>query len=343
VLNPVNGAAGNGTREAGEPGIPGVTVDLHFGDCVSQSVATSITDANGQYLFKDLSEGPYCVTIDAGSPNNTSILQPGLWTKPTSPTYFVQQADVLPNAGTLTFDFAWDFKNQPVSNNAPIPTAAPQATATPNGVFFAVDVPANCRSGPDTVYPAVTSYLAGTYLTLTGRNTNSTWWYVQVSSSQNCWISNVTGHTTGDTASLPVVAAPPTPVPTATTVGSDGAPILAQPIAVYASLDYPSTNCGANIFNVAIRATDTNLDSVWLQYRVLSDGGYVGSWSTLTPNDNASGGLYGFNYDLNTQFSSELSGADGTIQYQFYAKDTAGNTASYPSGSPLGIPLTYCP
>ncbi len=50
---------GNGIQDAGEAGIPGVTVNLS-GDLD----ATTVTDANGGYIFPDLPEGTYTVTVD---------------------------------------------------------------------------------------------------------------------------------------------------------------------------------------------------------------------------------------------------------------------------------------
>ena len=54
----------NGCQDAGEPGIPGVTVDLYTG-CASGGTpvfkATTTTDANGKYLFSGLCAGDYTV------------------------------------------------------------------------------------------------------------------------------------------------------------------------------------------------------------------------------------------------------------------------------------------
>ena len=47
---------GNGIQDAGEPGIPGVTVILSTG-------ATDVTDGNGFYSFDNLLAGTYFVTI----------------------------------------------------------------------------------------------------------------------------------------------------------------------------------------------------------------------------------------------------------------------------------------
>ncbi|MEO8620457.1 MAG: SdrD B-like domain-containing protein [bacterium] len=53
VWNDVNG---NGVQDSGEPGIPGVTVNLSNG-------ATTTTDANGAYAFTNLLPGDYTVTV----------------------------------------------------------------------------------------------------------------------------------------------------------------------------------------------------------------------------------------------------------------------------------------
>ena len=62
---------GNGVQDAGEPGIPGVTVDLNepgpdgvcgTGDDVN--IGSDVTDANGNYLFTGLPEGTYCSDPD---------------------------------------------------------------------------------------------------------------------------------------------------------------------------------------------------------------------------------------------------------------------------------------
>jgi hypothetical protein len=49
----------DGIQDAGEPGIPGVTVNLY--DCSGNLLATATTDANGFYAFMDLPPGDYYV------------------------------------------------------------------------------------------------------------------------------------------------------------------------------------------------------------------------------------------------------------------------------------------
>ena len=226
------------------------------------------------------------------------------------------------------------------ATSAPLLPTAVQVSATPNGTYFVVDVGANCRSGPGTVYDKITSFAQGTYVTLVGHNTDNSWWYV-LTGNTNCWISASTGHAVGSTTALPLITAPPTPTAAATS-----GPTLSDPTALVSQLSY-STSCGAgsNTLQVAIRVTDAGkgINSVWLSYRYVGDGGYTGTWHTVTPNDNAAGGIYGFNYGIGTEAAGELGTQNGTFQYQFFAKDNSGNTSSYPSGSPLGMPIKYCP
>ena len=59
------GADCNGCQEDGEQGIPNVTVILK--DASGAVIATTVTDADGYYLFTDLCAGDYTVEIDAGT------------------------------------------------------------------------------------------------------------------------------------------------------------------------------------------------------------------------------------------------------------------------------------
>jgi len=59
----VAGAFDNGVQDPGEPGIPGVTIQLGGFDLNGNPVSQStVTDANGHYLFNSLAPGTYAVT-----------------------------------------------------------------------------------------------------------------------------------------------------------------------------------------------------------------------------------------------------------------------------------------
>ena len=55
---------GDGQQDPGEPGIAGVIVDLL--DAAGNIIATTTTDANGNYLFENVPSGTYSVAFDPG-------------------------------------------------------------------------------------------------------------------------------------------------------------------------------------------------------------------------------------------------------------------------------------
>lgn len=100
-----------------------------------------------------------------------------------------------------------------------VPGVIPLWTETPNpaGFILVVQVPANCRQGPGVVYPVVNSVLPGKQVQVIGKSADNAWWYGRVDNDQ-CFISNIAGVPSGDLNLLPVIPAPPAPVPTATAV-----------------------------------------------------------------------------------------------------------------------------
>ncbi len=218
VSAPGGGAQANGIREPGEPGIAGVEVRLHFGTCTDPVVATQNTGALGEYTFDGiLAFGPHCISVDALSAINEPILIPGSWTFPSEASGSLASASAnLESGANIEQDFGWDHQFLPAAA-APTATAAAVPTTAPLSDGFNVTVGANCRQGPATVYDVVTAFAAGTSLRVLGRNTDSSWWQVEVNSTVRCWISNVTGQFVGNAGAIPVVAAPPTPTPGAPT------------------------------------------------------------------------------------------------------------------------------
>lgn len=100
---------GDGYQDAGEPGLPNITVELWNADH-SQLVATTVTDAHGGYLFTDLEPGTYQVDVDG------STLPTG-FTQTTNPVLggqdFGNQSDpytlsVAAGEENLTADFGYN-------------------------------------------------------------------------------------------------------------------------------------------------------------------------------------------------------------------------------------------
>ena len=68
----------NGVQDAGEPGLPGVQLQLPAGsvDALGNPVTTALTDADGRYRFEHLLAGTYTVTEQAAQPlfNGTTTI-----------------------------------------------------------------------------------------------------------------------------------------------------------------------------------------------------------------------------------------------------------------------------
>jgi len=64
---------GDGVQDAGEAGIPNVTVELRNGSCTpGVSCPTTVTDANGNYIFANIRPGAYTVAVIGGLPSGLS-------------------------------------------------------------------------------------------------------------------------------------------------------------------------------------------------------------------------------------------------------------------------------
>jgi hypothetical protein len=93
-----------------------ITISLAEGACpgdgtlpdTSSVLATTLTGEDGIYLFEGLSEGTYCIFMDALSPENVDFLIPGNWTWPG--TGVGQYSFILdPGEQALDLDFGWDY------------------------------------------------------------------------------------------------------------------------------------------------------------------------------------------------------------------------------------------
>jgi hypothetical protein len=74
---------------------------------------------------------------------------------------------------------------------------------------------ANCRLGPGTAYRNVATLLEAQAAELAGRNAESSWWWIGTpGGSGHCWVWGGSLSIVGDTARLPLIAAPPTDTPT---------------------------------------------------------------------------------------------------------------------------------
>ncbi len=93
--------------------------------------------------------------------------------------------------------------------------ASPTPTDTPCPAIVTANLNANVRKGPGTVYDAVGNLLTGQTAPIAGQNSEHTWWYITFPSGPGgyAWIAGSTVTATCVTASVAVIAAPPTPLP----------------------------------------------------------------------------------------------------------------------------------
>ncbi len=143
----------DGIFSEGEPGIPGVTIQLLAGDCTSASPGdeiTATTDESGAYSFPDVTPDTYCIFLDTADEANVAVLEEGILTYPTSNgvatnsvTVTLEEGESLPD-----MNFGYDFQFQP------LPEGAADCT---NSFEFVQDL-----TVPDnTVFPPGAEFVAG--------------------------------------------------------------------------------------------------------------------------------------------------------------------------------------
>ncbi|MCI0518909.1 MAG: hypothetical protein L0Z70_01465 [Chloroflexi bacterium] len=116
---------------------------------------------------------------------------------------------------------------QPSETPTPTPAATetPSATPTSAAPLISASTATNCRPGPGKVYEPIKGVLpVGIKVEVVGRNSNSTWWYIQNPGKAGdfCWVWGETTTVEGNAAALPVLTPPPPP-PTATFTPTPGA------------------------------------------------------------------------------------------------------------------------
>jgi len=111
------GYQANGNFDVAEPGIEGVVVTLGEGSCPADELDSTTTGAGGSYTFTGLDAGTYCVSVDALTTANSTLLVPGKWTAAPE----VDTATAVASAGVTVSDgeesgginFGWDYQLLP--------------------------------------------------------------------------------------------------------------------------------------------------------------------------------------------------------------------------------------
>ncbi len=140
IAAPAGGFQANSLLDSGEPGIPNVLVRVSEGACpAADSLTTTTTDEDGDYVFTDVSAGEYCVSVDALDVAN-ELLLPGAWTFPDND---VSSTTVTVESGGLVtgINFGWDYQFLPVPEvdlaNCTNSIAFVQDVTVPDDTLFA--------------------------------------------------------------------------------------------------------------------------------------------------------------------------------------------------------------
>ncbi len=199
---PGGGLAADGIYDPAEPGIEAVEVKIGTGPCpISLILTTTPTDINGEYSFPFLFAGTYCITVDALSPPNDTILIPGSWTAPVRDASPAEaEITLAANEDLGDVNFGWDYQFLP----AP---ASSLGKFNQNGF---------CRGGPGTEYLIVTGFTEGTEVEINARSEpgRPLWWYIQeLKLKIFCWASQLVIDTDADEDETETKKSPPTPKP----------------------------------------------------------------------------------------------------------------------------------
>ena len=158
------------------------------------------------------------------------------------------------------------------ADTAAAPTAVPATTAP----SLTIVQSANVRNGPGLVYNIIGGLAAGSTPTAIGRDSGGQWFVIQYGSGQG-WVSGLLAKYSGDSSSLPVIAAPPTPIPpppTATPVPTAPPPPTAPPAP-------PPTAAPAGYYSHGLRGVSFSIENttagvnqaVWFNFSVTNPTG----------------------------------------------------------------------
>ena len=106
----------NGIPDAGESGIAGIVVELQDGNCTTGvNCPTTITDANGGYIFKNISTGNYTVKILSGVDVNLNAI----YDEDQGTTNPDMETSVTVNPGDeyLSVDFGYNYVTKTETDN----------------------------------------------------------------------------------------------------------------------------------------------------------------------------------------------------------------------------------
>ncbi len=195
---------------------------LIFEDLIA-SVSTGGTRLeNASIEWKPQKSGEYTISVRAidtiGNTNTRSMANVTI-TVGTDPA----PASTLASLMTFTPTAATMFTETPLPADTltPTPEISKPPILTPSissNPVLILSQNAHCRFGPSTTFDSLAVLMQDETVLIEGRNTDNTWFWVRKPSGNgNCWVSSITGTTSGNLNVLKVIATPmvpPTNTPT---------------------------------------------------------------------------------------------------------------------------------
>jgi hypothetical protein len=123
------------------------------------------------------------------------------------------------------------------------------------------------------------------------------------------------------------------------------APVIEMARVNYETVYYGKASCGATALAVqALISDDVDVATAYVRYRYngVTGGGVVGEWQTANMTREGGTNQFGTQIDVQSDALKDLRGGDGSLEYQVFARDAAGNESSYPNGSILAVPVLAC-
>jgi len=234
----------------------GVTIDIQASFSLPGNAIAASLLVNQQPFRRDVFNKP----LPSGN-----IYQP--WAPPGPGTYVLQvmledvQGSLNPSNSITVY-----VSGEEITTVTPFPveegtTDTPTSTTTHTPAHEEARVTAdqnvNCRKGPSSAYNDVGALYQGETAPITGRNPDSTWYYVDLSGSK-CWVWGGAVKVIGDAGAKPVVAAPPLPITVTPDVPTD-TPIPPPPYS--ACHDYPDlATCNTDPMGFGTCSWDTGMN-----------------------------------------------------------------------------------
>lgn len=195
---------------------------LLFEDLIASVPTGGTRMENASIEWQPQKSGEYTIAVRAidsiGNTNTRSMANVTITvgTEPAPSNTLASLMTFTPTAASMFTDTP-----HPADTLTPKPEISETPILTPSistHPTFILSQNAHCRFGPSTMFDSQTILMQGETVQIEGRNSDTTWFWVRKpSGNDNCWVSSVTGTTSGNPNAIKMIATPmlpPTNTPT---------------------------------------------------------------------------------------------------------------------------------